>query len=254
MDGPVLVAVLGPFRLFAAGRPVPVRTGGKIEALLSRLAARSPDRIARDALLSMLWPETDLSLAGQSLNSLIYSLHKLLGAALGGASPVLHEDGAYGLNGDAGVTVDIGLFHALAAAGDEHARRGHPAAAAHSYARAAALYRGDLCGGEDWRDAIERERLRATFLNLLALLAEYRYAECDYTGSLDVGLRLLALDPCREDAHRQVMRCHARRGQRAQALRQYRLCEAVLRMEFDAAPEPATTALFDQIRLSPESV
>lgn len=251
---PVLVAVLGPFRLFRAGRPVPVRTGGKIEALLFRLATRHPDHIQRDTLLSMLWPETDLSLAGQSLNSLIYSLHKLLGDALDGAWPVLHEGGAYGLNGEAGVSTDIGLFQALAGAGDEHVHHGHVSAAARSYARAVALYRGDLCAGDDWRDTIERERLRASFLNLLARLAEYHFEECAYADSIEYALRLLVLDPCREDAHRQVMRCHARQGQRAQALRQYRLCEAVLRMEFDAHPEPATTALFDQIRLSPESV
>ncbi|NTU64270.1 MAG: alpha/beta hydrolase, partial [Chloroflexi bacterium] len=66
--------------------------------------------------------------------------------------------------------------------------------------------------------------------------------------------RLLTVDPCREDAHRLAMRCYARRGERAQALRQYQVCETVLRSEFDAVPEPATRQLFDQIRLSPASV
>jgi hypothetical protein len=50
------------------------------------------------------------------------------------------------------------------------------------------------------------------------------------------------------------MRCHVRRGERAQALRQYRLCESVLRSEFETDPEPATKALFEQIRLDPDSV
>lgn len=50
------------------------------------------------------------------------------------------------------------------------------------------------------------------------------------------------------------MRCYVRQGERAEALRQYRLCESVLRVEFDALPEPATTALFAQIRLDPGSV
>jgi hypothetical protein len=65
---------------------------------------------------------------------------------------------------------------------------------------------------------------------------------------------LLTHDPCREDGHRTAMRCHVRLGERAQALRQYMLCEAVLRTEFNAKPEPATTVLFDQVRLDPGSV
>jgi DNA-binding SARP family transcriptional activator len=66
--------------------------------------------------------------------------------------------------------------------------------------------------------------------------------------------RLLADDPCREDAHRLAMRCYMQRGQRAMALHQYHVCVDILRMEFDASPEAATTALFDQIRLQPESI
>jgi DNA-binding SARP family transcriptional activator len=67
-------------------------------------------------------------------------------------------------------------------------------------------------------------------------------------------MQLLLMDPCREDAHRMAMQCHVLRGERAQALRQYRVCERILRLEFDAAPEEATRALFDQVRLDPSSL
>jgi hypothetical protein len=43
-------------------------------------------------------------------------------------------------------------------------------------------------------------------------------------------------------------------NQALQALRQYRLCETVLRAEFDAAPELSTTALYDQLRQAPSSI
>jgi DNA-binding SARP family transcriptional activator len=45
------------------------------------------------------------------------------------------------------------------------------------------------------------------------------------------------------------MRIRVRRGERAQALRQYRVCEHVLRSEFNAAPEALTRDLFEQIRV-----
>jgi hypothetical protein len=32
------------------------------------------------------------------------------------------------------------------------------------------------------------------------------------------------------------------------------LCKAILRAEFDTQPEPATTALYDQVRLHPGGV
>ena len=61
--------------------------------------------------------------------------------------------------------------------------------------------------------------------------------------------RLLLADPCREDAHRAVMRCYARLGQRAQAMKQYLLCRDILRREFQAEPEQATDDLFARLRL-----
>jgi DNA-binding SARP family transcriptional activator len=76
----------------------------------------------------------------------------------------------------------------------------------------------------------------------------------EYPAALAYALRLIACDPCREDAHRVVMRARVRQGERAQALRQYRLCERVLREEFDARPEALTTELFERIRVDPGSV
>ena len=66
--------------------------------------------------------------------------------------------------------------------------------------------------------------------------------------------RLLARDSCREDAHRLVMRCYVKRGERAAALRHYQVCADLLRVEFDASPEPATVALFEQIRSAREDI
>ena len=101
---------------------------------------------------------------------------------------------------------------------------------------------------------VEGERLRALSLTLRARLADSEYKQGDYEACLDQSLELLAADPCREEAHRLAMLCYVRRGERAQALRQYRLCEQILSGEFDAAPEAATTALFDQLRLDPNGI
>lgn len=251
---PILICLLGSFLLLKAGQAVALRGGGKTESLLCQLGLHHTRSIPRETLLNTLWPSSDSVLASQSLNSLIYSLHKLVGDAISGTPPVLHADGYYRLNIEAGIRVDIACFDAYADAGERHARAGNLPAAAEAYAQAVRLYRGDLCGSTDVESVIERERLRARYLSLLARLADYHYGQQDYATCLDYAALLLAKDACREDAHRLAMRCHVRQGERAQALRQYRLCQDILRVEFDVAPEPATTALFDQVRLDPGSI
>src|SRR5207247_6817468 len=93
------------------------------------------------------------------------------------------------------------------------------------------------------------ERLRSTYLTMLIWLAEYHYTHGDYRSCLTVAQRVLVSDPCNENAHRLIMRCYIQQGERSFALNQYRLCERLLRSEFDMSPEPATITLFDNLRL-----
>jgi DNA-binding SARP family transcriptional activator len=251
---PVMLCLLGNFRLLVAGELIPTHPGGKSEALLSLLALQSSRRMPRERLVQTLWPASDFALGLRSLNTLVYNLHKLLGSALKGAAPVLHEDGYYRLNSEAGIGVDVTLFDRLVADVGQHMQAHATTAALDVYTRAAALYRGDLCFAADAHTLMERERLRARYFTLLSQLAEFHYQADDDTTALEYLWRLLTRDPCREDAHRLVMRCYVRRGERAAALHHYQVCVDVLRTEFDALPEPATVALFQQIRLEPEQM
>lgn len=251
---PILICLLGPFRVLQADRLVPVH-GEKIVALLCQLALRYRDGVPRDALLSTLWPGRDIALALEALHSRVYSVHKLLGGWISGASPVIYTDGWYRLNAAAGVGVDVACFEALARAGDQHARVGDLAASNAAYRHAVQLYQGDLrAEADDLQAIVERERLRARHLGLLARLADHAYSEGDLAACLRHAQCLLDHAPCREDAHRVIMRCYVRLGQRAQAFQQYRLCAEILRAEFKAAPEQATTALYEQARLDPCSI
>jgi DNA-binding SARP family transcriptional activator len=251
---PVVICLLGSFRVLGAGQPIRLRGGSKAEALLSSLAVRGKHGQTREQLLDSLWPDSEPNLAGQSLNSLVYSLHRLLGSHLDDQPPVQYSGGWYRLNRAAGVAVDVHLFEQSADSADKYIAGGQPEQAAATYQHAVDLYRGDLCAGADVHGLVERERLRARFLNVLAHLADFHFSTADYDACLDAVLRLLAADPCREDAHRLAMRSYLRRGERAQALRQYRLCEAILATEFETVPEPATRALFERIRTEPDGV
>src|SRR5262249_27781486 len=95
------------------------------------------------------------------------------------------------------------------------------------------------------------ERLRAACLTMLARLADAHFELANYQQALASAVRLLGVDPCREDAHRMAMRAYVRLGARAQALRQYNLCRTILAEAVAAAPEPATEQLFSLVRTNP---
>jgi DNA-binding SARP family transcriptional activator len=253
---PVQICLLGSFRLLRFGQPVDVRSGGKTATLLEILGLATRHGVARELLLSSLWPDSEAALAGNALNNLVYSLRGVLADALDGASPVVHTAGYYRLNTDAGITVDVTRFKHLVARSERLATTGDLAAAAEIAEQAVHLYRGDLslCAGFGARNLFERGQLRATCLALLMRLADYAFARSDFAACQAYSRQLLDFDPCREDAHRLVMRCHVRLGERAQALRHFQTVRAILHAEFDADPEPATRALYDQIRLDPGNV
>lgn len=251
---PLLICVLGPFRVLRSGLPLSIR-GGKTEAMLCHLAVRHGGGVTRPMLLDALWPNCDATLAGEALYSRVRSLQKLVGAAIGGRSPVVQTDGQYHLNQSAGVAVDVACFDEWATSGDQLAGAGSGAQAAEMYRRAVDMYSGDLCVQmDDLYAVVERERLRARYLSLLAFLGMHALITGDHAASLAYARRMLAHDPCREDAHRLVMRCHVRLGERAQALHQFRVCGDVLRSMFGVEPEPATVALFDMVRRDPGAV
>lgn len=117
------------------------------------------------------------------------------------------------------------------------------------YEQAAELYRGDYLIEdlyEEWT-MIERERLVEAYADLSRRLAA-RYME---GGRLREGVRacyrVLEKDRSDEDAHRLLMECFVRLGQRGRALRQYGLCEQALKHEYDATPSPEARALYTSI-------
>jgi hypothetical protein len=75
---PILICLLGNFRLLKGGQPILLHHAGKTQSLLSNLALGPDYALPRERLLQAVWPDTDVALAGQSLNSLVYALRKQL--------------------------------------------------------------------------------------------------------------------------------------------------------------------------------
>ena len=112
--------------------------------------------------------------------------------------------------------------------------------------RAARGLRIDEAPFDDWL-AAERQRLRELALTALEKLLALDLAAGALEPAVGTGLRLLALDPLRESAHRTLMDAYVRQGRRTAALRQYQRCVEGLQRELGVAPEAATTRRFQEI-------
>jgi DNA-binding SARP family transcriptional activator len=229
--------MLGGFRLHdTAGQDIRIASR-KGRALLAYLAMRPDEAHARDRLALLLWEEADEELARTSLRQALAALRKSIPTSTAGllraGSDTLALDSAY---------LDTDL-QSLRNALDAQNRTTLQSGLAH--------YRGDLLEGFDARSSAfdewlsaERQTLRRQVTEALQRLGALCSAQQDDEGALAACIRLIALEPLNEAAHRNLMQLHARRGSFAEALRQYRVCRDALRRELDVAPEPATEALY----------
>jgi len=120
-----------------------------------------------------------------------------------------------------------------------------------SLEEAVTLYRGDLLEGldvseepfEEWLLG-ERTRLRETAVAVLTRFVGLQTQSGSEDGAIQTALRLLALDPLREEFHRLLMSLYGRRGRVGDAVEQYRTCAAVLRRELGVEPTSETQRVY----------
>ena len=184
--------------------------------LLAWLAIEGPT--PRTRLAALLWPDSDPALARSTLRQRLHRLKQQCGELLTGGAVLRLADG-----------VEHDLAHAAS-----------------------------LLGATQFDDAPEldawlRER-RQRCLGATRQDLEHQARALEDAGALSralpVAQALLRLDPLSEAAHRQVMRLHYLRGDRAAALLAFDDCERLLKDEVGARPSAPTLALLHTIEQS----
>jgi predicted ATPase/DNA-binding SARP family transcriptional activator len=245
-------------KLFVLGQPRLERDEAPIElnlrkalALLVYLAVSGRPH-SRDALATMLWPESDGREGRARLRRTLHRLGQALGDDVLNAGP-----DAIGLHHAANLWLDCAALRqqataGLAAAAQERfapARLGHLSAAIE-------LYTEDFLAGftlpdsptfDEWQ-FFQRESLRQLYGQVLEQLVQAYHSQQAWDQAIAYARRWLALDGLHEPAHRALMRLYAWAGRHAAALRQYQECTRILNAELDVAPEEETTALYEGIR------
>ena len=240
MTSPVLIRLLGGFRLSVAGREV-TSLPRKAQALLAYLAIQDGRPVSRETVSDLLWTDRGARQAKASLRQNLLVTRQALRDA--GAevidTPLRMVAFVPGI-----VETDVGRFRLLARASDRA-----------SLAEAAEVYAGTLLDRfppvsgdfDDWLVTARAEVTDAA-IDVLHRLTDACLAEGDVHPAVLAAERMLALDLLREDSHRLLMEVYLRAGRRADAIRQYEACVEVLRRELDVGPSEETTEVVRGIR------
>jgi len=239
------IQLLGGFRLTCGATPVTALDSPRLQALLAYLVLHCTMPLARQHLAFRLWPDTTETQARANLRTLLHRLRQ----ALPDADDYLHIAAqTVQWHPDALCTLDVADFERACAQAGETEQGGDQAAARAALAAALALYRGDLLPGwyDDWV-LLERERLCQGLLAALERLILLLERAGDYPAAIGYAQRLLRHEPLHEGAYLHLLRLHARRGDRASAVRVYHTCATLLQRELGVAPSPATREVYERL-------
>jgi DNA-binding SARP family transcriptional activator/class 3 adenylate cyclase/tetratricopeptide (TPR) repeat protein len=245
-------------KLFVLGQPRLERDGEPLElnlrkalALMVYLAVSGKPH-SRDALATLLWPESEGRESRGRLRRTLHRLNEVLGDnILDSSSDTIR------LHPAADLWLDSAMFR-------QRVTAGLPAAPADALApervahltTAIELYADDFLAGftlpdspsfDEWQ-FFQRESLCQLYGQVLEQLIAAHRAAKSWDTAIGYARRWVALDRLHEPAQRTLMQLYAWAGQSAAAVRQYQECVRLLDAELGAVPEAETTALYETIR------
>jgi DNA-binding SARP family transcriptional activator len=234
---PVRIHTLGRFEILCDDEPLrPARKAPhKPLELLKILCAFGGVAIRQERVTDALWPDAAGDAAEQALATTLHRLRKLLRQE----QAVRLEDGCLSLD-HGRIWVDALAFDRLARQADRADR------AALEYALG--CYQGHFLEGESaaWCLAF-RERLRTQHLRLAERLGDLLERQDEWAAALDGYQRVIDIEPVAEAFYRRLMRCHARLGQRAEALAVFLRCRQALLIHLGVSPTRETLTLYQSL-------
>ncbi|MCI0395938.1 MAG: bacterial transcriptional activator domain-containing protein [Chloroflexi bacterium] len=251
--GELYVQTLGRFAIWQNGERRPDNVWGRDKArqLFQYLITYRRRFTIKERIMDDLWPALDPDKADRDFKVALNALNTALQPDRPSRTLsvyVARQGASYGLNGEAPIRLDVTEFEDGLAAGSRAEGNDRPGAIAH-YQEALKLYQGEYLPDtiyEDWASA-ERERLAALYLSGATRLARLLLEEGSIVEMLMWCQRVIALDPCWEEAYRLLMRGHMANGNRPLAMRVYRQCRAALAEELGIEPMAETIRLYEQV-------
>lgn len=246
MEPVIRIEMLGPLRVVVGDRVI-TRFSTQHAALLLAYMALSPDTThSREMFIDKLWPETDLSAGRNRLSTALSSLRRQLEPpGTGGGSVIQANRFSVGLRPSA-ILTDVSDFREAARAATTAA---DPQEQISTLRHAIALYRGPFLDGlyAEWIDP-ERISFAGLFLHKIRRLLRLYALQGHYDQALACALRAVALDPLRQDLHRDVMHVYVLLGDVAAAARHYEDFARLLERDLGHAPSALLRELYRQLQ------
>ncbi len=239
------VTCLGAFRLRCAGREVAPCSSQRGWSILAYLLASPRYAAPADLLVEALWPQAAPAAGSHNLQMAVHTLRRALkGCGPDGSDDViLFRQGLYRLHPALSVHQDVDAFRAAF----ERGRRAGPDAGLNGEVLAAFEAARDWYGGPyladlphaEWAES-RRVALQDVHLSVLGRLSVVYGQAGDWDLAAAACREVLAADPYREDAVRQLMRCHAATGRLLDVQRTYHLHRERLLQDLQVAPADET--------------
>jgi DNA-binding SARP family transcriptional activator len=199
-----------------------------------------PNGLTNEQIGAIFWPDKSPARLNGQLKKTVYRLRRILGK-----DTVPLDQDLYRFNQAVDYEYDVTVFEEKL----KQARMADdPAEKMVAYQAVLDLYAGPYLPDVDaeWAN-LERERLRQAFLTAVLALAQLYFDERQYESAIDYGQRILAEDPCHEQAHRLVMRAYAALDDLVAVTRQFERCQEILSEEVGMTVSPQTRALYKRL-------
>lgn len=248
----LILYYLGSFRAFQNEQLICSWNSMKSQCIFKYLASLNGKPVAKDILMEMFWPETNVDSARRNLHQAIYSLRQTLREDHPNYAHVQFENNCYLLNPEMDIWCDFQEFEHKVNAGRLLESQGHQDEACTEFGIAESIYQGDFLKDDlydDWPRE-KREYLWVIYLEITERLIEYHLSRAEYTTASILCRKVLSRDNYQEQVHRLLIQCYLAQGQRHLALRQYHYCVQLLMDELGLEPEEATLALYPLIKMT----
>jgi DNA-binding SARP family transcriptional activator len=242
----ICLCLFGSYPVRVNGQPHHLGISGPTESLFRFLLINTGKETRREYLAELFWRGSSPVRQRSALNSAICRIKRQL-AGIEGVKLICEGPAVY-----------LGIAETVKVDVRELTETVHSISLNETMSAALAdrLYKAlDSCDApfldgvtSDWA-LTERERLFNIQIRGMTILMHWLGQQRRYEDALDIGRRLLAVDPARESTQCQVMWLYVLNGQRAQALRQFQEFRSWLKCELDIEPMPETTALYDHIHV-----
>lgn len=255
------VRLLGSFHLEVHGKPVSDADWKSKKALnlFRYLAARRGERVPKDQLMEVLWPDTDFDPSlEQNLHTCVYLARRVLEPHLeryAKSELITCSNGLYCLERVEGSWVDIEEFESLYLEG-KRLQKGDRVEAIEAFKQAIDCYRGDFLVEDPYLDwATEaREFYREIYIDAALRLSTLLAEVDDKSEAIQICRNALRKDPYREDLHHRTINYLVDAGRFSEAATQYRAYARMMKDEFGLEPSREARALLQRIQQSGQSM